>query len=1337
MFSLIGSVFSATVPVLSYSAEPLSGYAMRPESWTEFDLGADASANLAGMWLSVGSAPSALPSTGEPVGKEGIDLGFAFPFAGQDMTVFGLTADGILYLGTENDFAPFYPAVDNWGISVWPSLSESARNCIFAMPKSLVSGYVYTSEVRKTDISKIAYNADAEKGILTVSFEGLSYSEANFGSKVSIDYDLILKKDGSISVYVLDYREESLPWGSYGLAMMLKGNSNNDILSAKNWDGKVGTSVDGEEDVLSVDGSVPGFGNGLRFVPPLPCVKPEGLAAEWEMDALASDSFSGSIFLDGVCDGILVLASQEEFSDRPADGTAYSVEGETNSVGNAAVVYAGAAGAFSVSSLSPATGYHVKVYPYNALCVGGPLYQQDPAIVFQVRTSPIRPSVSIVSQENGRLRLAVSGSVDDGVLVGLSRKDFQTEDACLQLLEKEYGEGDTLYWMPESAGRRGFLIQAAYEGKVEGGEVEISGLEAGKAYYAYVWTKDGPYGYSSEYSSVKFFTQGTAPLTFAFSSDRVENREIMPAGWTEEEGMVSTFRLSSNKNTLAKSLPEPFYSDAEQRISLSTYLSGTYEANAITPLFKVGQASVRFEARVQMAVSGSSSSLTSLSDADTLKFQIRKAGESVWADTAVFTDVDLDYASDGFASLELRLMLDPEDSYQVRFYLCGKNTSNIKEFSLNSFTVEPVLDCLYPEDLRVVDSLLTHRDIALAWTDRNSPAASVQYRYRPYGISRWSEYVSVGKQSELSIGALKAATGYQVSLRAVCANSDTSLVKTIEASTLRSLPYGQDFTDLGELPEEYGRYRSNTEFPGESDMELVKTTSGFTMVSSGDGSEALGSNLLLMMANYWLTFPTLCLEETPAPVSLRFKAKAFHRSSDGYGPLDVSHKAYVLVLASRDGGFSLEDAVDTLYLKDMGVDYVDYEVDLTGKTGQLHLAFMLCNPQTDYANDPNSFFVFDSVRIAYAEDMTPCLGVEDIRQYGLTSEGITLAWTGYSMEYAIIYTNRKSSVTDTVFTPETEYTFTGLDNNTLYIYQIQSFCEEGHKSAGPLSEEGFFTTDKACLVPDGLRFVSADWKSVSVTSSSVSLEKQVHVWTRDTAYSANSGFHLWNAGIDTLTVAGLQWVSADSSMSSAVEYCLAVRALCEGNMYSAWTDTVTFRTQDMVCPQPESLSVEAGIDTAALSWKPGSGNDSFRIFHKETSGSEFLFVETRDRNFVLENLKPNTPYVWAVQGVCSDILLSGEVEGPDFVTLEEHLGNGSVFGAGLKVYSGSSRQITILNPMSVLLDRVEVYDGLGRCLSVVGPVSDSRLVLSVPGPRGLFVVRIYREKGSVSYKIML
>lgn len=104
------------------------------------------------------------------------------------------------------------------------------------------------------------------------------------------------------------------------------------------------------------------------------CVAPVGTAV---ISSSNITDTTASVAVSGVtATGYLAMISTTGVVTAPVNGTAYQVN---DMLGAGKVVYVGTNANFALSGLTANTNYSITVYPYNAECIGGPLYAATPA----------------------------------------------------------------------------------------------------------------------------------------------------------------------------------------------------------------------------------------------------------------------------------------------------------------------------------------------------------------------------------------------------------------------------------------------------------------------------------------------------------------------------------------------------------------------------------------------------------------------------------------------------------------------------------------------------------------------------------------------------------------------------------------------------------------------------------------------------------------------------------------------------------------------------------------------------------------------------------------------
>ena len=1302
--SAFAAVLCAQTSVGAYRLEVGEAGSESPTEWTDFRIGSPGS-EIGGMFLN----PSADPvSSGTAVPMQ--EIGFDFPFGTSTMTHFTLTGDGLVYFSNSATADLHYEGIDangaaDGGASIAASETYDAMSI---QPVLSMYGYGYPASVRVGEASsRICYASLDDR--LVIRYENVALTDAMYGSvSGSVSFDISLYPDGRIDVEfgTISFSDT---WSMFSLDFVFALKDSEGSLYVSDWEG----NTSGDMVHLPV-GSGPAENAVYSFMLPLACEPPVGLTVRLEPTRMLSASFSGELVAEGDYDGLMVLLSEtEDIEGGPVDQTAYAVGDQL--AGGEVLVY-GTDTSLEIDGLQPATDYFLAVWPYNDLCAGGPLYGEP--VFLDFATSTVPPVVTLLETGTNSARIGIAGE-GENVLVGMARQDYQTPGHFLDVSGRSCAIGDTLSYslQPVADHSEPWMMQVVYNGPVAEDGILIENLPEGEPCYLYFYTwEDGRT--LAEYSALSLHTVGTAPMTFDFRNDREPDAEEdgLPAGWSCSEGLSTVFAAGyPNLGTGSASyVPDDFR-------ALTAILEddgqGMATGDMITPCFAPGYSSLDVFFQIQMArASGWTFVQSDLSGTDTVSVWYREEGAQQWTLVGIETGITLDY-EDGFATLRMNIPeVDAESRMQLRFLYEGESVG--ARFSLHSVTVEPALPCAYPVNIVQDAMAITHRAVALTWENEDR-LASTLFRYREAGTEDWSAWSVAENTTRCDIIPLASNTLYEVALRNACPGGDSSLVRVAEVSTLRALPFEQSFTDLEALPEDFQACQGD--FGGNVPVEFSTGSAGANFQAgcfSQEGHTSVG--VPMNGGTRWLLFPGICLEDQEAPAELRFLYKAYYDRTGVQEETDGRTRARMLLVASQDGNFSEENILDTIPVGECTMDYQEYVLDLSRWTRQLYFALVMDNQELSLGVDPYVWFVLDSVDIRYTEG-TPCLAVEDIDQYDLSAYGITLSWTGYSSEYGIYYTDQAAGETDTVYTDRTEYVLDGLNPGTLYTYRIQSFCEPGHRSPGPLSEEGFFTTANICAVPSDFRVIATSWRSVTITAHSES-NKWVHIWEEE---SELPDVYRLLGSVDTVEIYGVDY---------GKDYFIALRAVCSAGDSSLWTDTLAFTTPMPNCNPPTDLKAEPSSTTASLSWTPSDNNDYFWLMWRSLDENVFDTVDVYIYSYNLSGLNPNTAYTWTLQALCDDNSLISAPVSSEFETTP--MGN-ETEGTGSLKLGVAGKRIMLYNPGRLEIDKVDVFTSDGRLLYTDEIHASGDVALPVLDYEGMVLVRVVSGQESKVFKTLL
>jgi hypothetical protein len=167
------------------------------------------------------------------------------------------------------------------------------------------------------------------------------------------------------------------------------------------------------------------------------------------------------------------------------------------------------------------------------------------------------------------------------------------------------------------------------------------------------------------------------------------------------------------------------------------------------------------------------------------------------------------------------------------------------------------------------------------------------------------------------------------------------------------------------------------------------------------------------------------------------------------------------------------------------------------------------------------------------------------------------------------------------------------------------------------------------------------------------------------------------------------------------DYQVHVRSICsEGG--SIWSATIDFTTLDTPppppCESPVNLSVtEITTTSATLSWEEGNEeNLNWELRFKEASDSEWNNVDVlEETTYLLEELTPNTAYLWAVRALCSEERTSEWSDQIEFTT--EPLAINDLKKDRMTVFA-SGKIINILNPENRFIEKIQLFGIQGNLL---------------------------------------
>jgi len=210
------------------------------------------------------------------------------------------------------------------------------------------------------------------------------------------------------------------------------------------------------------------------------------------------------------------------------------------------------------------------------------------------------------------------------------------------------------------------------------------------------------------------------------------------------------------------------------------------------------------------------------------------------------------------------------------------------------------------------------------------------------------------------------------------------------------------------------------------------------------------------------------------------------------------------------------------------------------------------------------------------------------------------------------------------------------------------------------------------------------------------------------------------------------------------DYEVRVRSICTENDISEWSEVISFRTADHIvpCDVPENLkATEVTNKSAVLSWKEGYlGNVSWELRYSEASANVWNnIVDLVETSYFLDELKPNTAYLWTIRAFCPDpcgSVYSDWAPKNEFTTKPNNLND--LQKEAITVYA-SGKILNIINPKNSYIEVVQLFDITGKLLSEykINGTDNVLIPTNLSSGEMIIFVRIIGQNDIENHKVLL
>lgn len=511
----------------------------------------------------------------------------------------------------------------------------------------------------------------------------------------------------------------------------------------------------------------------------------------------------------------------------------------------------------------------------------------------------------------------------------------------------------------------------------------------------------------------------------------------------------------------------------------------------------------------------------------------------------------------------------------------------------------PIATCDDPTYIQA--TAIAANSATLSWYG-NAPSYNIYYR--TYGSTQWS--MASSNTPGTTLNGLLNATTYEVQIRAICSDDDSSNLSTVlsfttECDVVQIAPSHslvEDFEGI-QVPSScwqlvYGSTGGANENPVIFDAAAAHSGAQGLRFSSAN----MNSN-----GNYNQTLITPELSSDDA-MSVLF----WVRASQGTESFRVGYST----TTSEQNAFTWQTPLI------VGDTWLQYRLDLPSNTKHVAVNYM--------SGAPRHHLYVDSLVVAVNDGSVDC-AEPIITATTSTASTITVNYLAIgSVEGGIVEgSDWDDNATLQTLPNGTSYTFdhlfsdnSPLQDSSVYTIALRSICGEDRSD---WVVHTVVTRALECNTPTNVIVNVVDGTTAQVS------------WDANgaSAWEVNYG-----VGNNTTTLDASTTSLTLYDLTHGATYSLRVRAIC-GQSQSSWSEAVTFVPTE--CHTPMGLSTsEITSSSAHLSWSSSDATE-WEIAYGFSSSFDIASAQrltVTSNEYTLTGLTRNSDYTWAVRATCSD-----------------------------------------------------------------------------------------------------
>ncbi len=601
-----------------------------------------------------------------------------------------------------------------------------------------------------------------------------------------------------------------------------------------------------------------------------------------------------------------------------------------------------------------------------------------------------------------------------------------------------------------------------------------------------------------------------------------------------------------------------------------------------------------------------------------------------------------------------------------------------------TFTYEPSGDisCYPVKGLAVDESQTTTESITLTWIDTNNTDAT----YIVYTIAGTDTTEVDAANINITgttavITGLNANTPYTFGVKVDCGNGDVTAMRTVNGHTACGVitiddenSYSEDFnsytTDISTSTTAPSSYPNHTMPNCWSFLNMSSSSSDYPMafMTSSTSYAASGNCLFFKSSSSTPIYAILPVFANESSTRIRFSYRNEGVTSDN-GTLSVGYitdatDASTFTAVATFPRITTITSAEALFTSSMLADGARIAFRYTGGSSN------------------NYYLSIDNVVV---EQGPSCFPAINLTADSVTSESVTLNWSGDAGNYAVIdVVNEESFETE-----DNTYTITDLEPNTLYTFGVVSLCSDGN------SDTVFTTVRTQCVAIDlplvesfenssettpcwtfagnsvynngnmgittasghkVMKFLADSYDGsvnsnylqygyspvLNVSDEATALNVKVRYSTYYSSYGTYvqlyfgyklaDGTEIWDENGHRTSGTSTYAYYTDTIPATAVQVMVKYRATSYGSNYTAYIDSVMIEEiEDELCFPVTNIAVDSNsTSTISLSWV--SDAENFTILNMADSS---VVATCNETNYTVEELEANTSYNFGVVVNCA------------------------------------------------------------------------------------------------------